>query len=759
MIRCPLRIQKKPETRKKMSVLFEPERRIFTLLTDHSAYQMQIGPEGYLLHTYYGRVCAEDFRYLHLERDCGFSPNPYALSASRGFSLDTMPQEYSGSNGADFRLPCILSDNDDGVLGVDLRYVRHEIRKGAYTLEGLPTAFAGAGEEAETLSIVLADAATGLETELKYGVFPHRNVITRAVRIRNGGEKTVRLGKAASACLDLPFGTWDSIDFHGRHAMERQPKRNPVSDGIRTISSERGYSGHQHNPFVIVCEREANEDHGECYGLMLCYSGSHQTELELDQTGALRVVSGIGERFFRWTLEPGASFDTPQLLLSFTADGIGELSRRFHRFIRRNLCRSLWTDKKRPVLLNSWEAAYLNFDEALLLRLAKDARNLGVELLVLDDGWFGDRDEDNRALGDWTPNRRKLPDGLGGLIRKVKAEGLKFGLWIEPEMVSENSDLFRAHPDWALRVPGRQPAIGRNQMVLDLSRPEIADWLYETVAGLLRENPIDYIKWDMNRAMTDLFSARLPAERQGELAHRYILGLYSVLGRLTEEFPEVLFEGCAGGGGRFDAGMLAFHPQIWCSDNTDPIARLSIQEGNSYGYPASAVGAHVSASPNHQTGRSTPFGTRAAVAMAGTFGYELDPAKLSEEERQEVRRQIAFFHRIEDLVREGDYYRLTAMEKERFTAWQFVSDDKEKSLFTLVLTEPEGNPRPVHVRMKGLKPEKKYRLAATEYAGCLYRGDEKLPEVLSGAALMYGGLTLPRLYGDYPSVQILLEAE
>ena len=759
MIRCPLRIQKKPETRKKMSVLFEPERRIFTLLTDHSAYQMQIGPEGYLLHTYYGRACAEDFRYLHLERDCGFSPNPYALSASRGFSLDTMPQEYSGSNGADFRLPCILSDNDDGVLGVDLRYVRHEIRKGAYTLEGLPTAFAGDGEEAETLSIVLADAATGLETELKYGVFPHRDVIARAVRIRNGGEKTVRLGKAASACLDLPFGTWDSIDFHGRHAMERQPKRNPVSDGIRTISSERGYSGHQHNPFVILCEREANEDHGECYGLMLCYSGSHQTELELDQTGALRVVSGIGERFFRWTLEPGASFDTPQLLLSFSADGIGELSRRFHRFIRRNLCRSLWTDKKRPVLLNSWEAAYLNFDEALLLRLAKDARNLGVELLVLDDGWFGDRDEDNRALGDWTPNRRKLPDGLGGLIRKVKAEGLKFGLWIEPEMVSENSDLFRAHPDWALRVPGRQPAIGRNQMVLDLSRPEIADWLYETVAGLLRENPIDYIKWDMNRAMTDLFSARLPAERQGELAHRYILGLYSVLGRLTEEFPEVLFEGCAGGGGRFDAGMLAFHPQIWCSDNTDPIARLCIQEGSSYGYPASAVGAHVSASPNHQTGRSTPFGTRAAVAMAGTFGYELDPAKLSEEERQEVRRQIAFFHRIEDLVREGDYYRLTAMEKERFTAWQFVSEDKEKSLFTLVLTEPEGNPHPVHVRMKGLEPEKRYRLAATEYAGCLYRGDEKLPEVLSGAALMYGGLTLPRLYGDYPSVQILLEAE
>ena len=366
-----------------MSILFEREEGTLTLLTDHTAYQMQIGPEGYLLHTYYGRACDEDFRYLHLERDCGFSPNPYALSASRGFSLDTMPQEYSGSNGADFRLPCILSDNDDGILGVDLRYVRHEIREGAYTLEGLPTAFDDMNEKAETLSVILADAAGGLETELLYGVFPHRDIITRAVRIRNCGENTVHLGKAASACLDLPFGTWDCIDFHGRHAMERQPERIPVSNGIRSISSERGYSGHQHNPFVILCDREANEDHGDCYGLMLCYSGNHQTELELDQTGAVRAVSGIGQRYFRWTLEPGAHFNTPQLLLSFSAVGLGELSRRFHRFIRRNLCRSPWTDKKRPVLLNSWEAAYLNFDEALLLRLARNARQLGVELLVL----------------------------------------------------------------------------------------------------------------------------------------------------------------------------------------------------------------------------------------------------------------------------------------------------------------------------------------------------------------------------------------
>ena len=740
-----------------MSIIYEKDRGILTLLTDHSAYQMQIGPDGYLLHTYYGRRCTSDFRYLHLERDCGFSPNPYALSLSRGFSLDTMPQEYSGSNGADFRLPCILQNNENGIMGVDLRYVKHEIRKGKYTLRGLPAAYAGE-DEAETLSVILADESAGIETELLYGVFEQRDVITRAVRIRNTGKNSVRLEKAASACLDLPFGEWDCIHFFGRHAMERQTERIRIAAGVQSFSSERGHSGHQHNPFVILCERKANEDFGECYGLMLCYSGSHETALELDQTGSVRVVSGIGDRYFCWTLDPGEVFETPELLLSFSACGLGELSRQYHRFIRRNLCRSPWTAKKRPVLLNSWEAAYMEFDEARILRLAKDAKKLGIELLVLDDGWFGKRDQDNRALGDWKANPSKLPDGLGGLIQKVNAEGLKFGLWIEPEMISEDSDLYRSHPDWALRVPGRQPAIGRNQLVLDLSRPEIAEWVYETIAGLLRENHIEYIKWDMNRSMTDLYSPALPADRQGEVAHRCILSLYDILERLTGEFPEVLFEGCAGGGGRFDAGMLTWHPQIWCSDNTDPIARLRIQEGTSYGYPVSVTGAHVSASPNHQTGRSVPFGTRAAVAMAGTFGYELDPAKLSESEREEIPLQIQRFHLVEDLVREGDYYRLTNVDSKRFTAWQIVTEDRMECLLTLVLTEPEGNPRPLHLRLKGLNPEQDYCISWTEYAGCRYRTEDPLPAVFSGAALMFGGLTLPRIYGDYPSVQIFLKA-
>lgn len=743
-----------------MSIRYEQESGIITLLTDHTAYQMQIGPLGCLLHTYYGRRCEDSLAYLHLERDCGFSPNPYELADGRGFSLDNMPQEYSGFNSGDFRLPSVLAKEENGDSVGDFRYVNHEIRKGKYVLHGLPAAFIGDGEEdaVDTLTITLRDAASGLEIELLYGVYEQQNVITRAARFRNAGKQTLSLCKAASACLDLPFGNWDRIHFHGRHAMERTPERDPVMNGIQTISSGRGASSHQHNPFLILCDHDATEDQGECYGLMLCYSGNHQIEVELDQTGSVRAVAGIGEAGFTWKLAPGETFEAPELLMAFTADGLDALSGIYHRFIRRSLCRSPWSGKKRPVLLNSWEAAYMSFDEERILQLAHDAKKLGVEMLVLDDGWFGARDDDRRALGDWTPNAKKLPHGLDGLIRGVNAEGLKFGLWVEPEMVSENSDLYRAHPDWALSVPGRKPAVGRNQLVLDLSRKEVAEWVYETVAGLLRENNIEYIKWDMNRSLTDVYSTALPADRQGEVSHRYVLGLYEVMDRLTREFPHVLFEGCAGGGGRFDAGILAWFPQIWCSDNTDPIARLRIQQGTSYGYPASSVGAHVSASPNHQTGRSTPFGTRAAVAMAGTFGYELDPGRLSPEEQEEITGQIRRFHEIEDLVREGNEHRLTGTENSRFTAWQFVSEDHKESLVTMVLTEPEGNPRPLYLRLKDLDPWRQYHVIWSEWAGCRYQEKWELPETLSGAALMYGGLTLPRIYGDYPSVQILLKA-
>ena len=555
-----------------MSIVFDNEKRSFTLTTRNTVYQMQIGPLGYLLHLYYGRRAEGCFDYLHLERDCGFSPNPYELQDGRGWSLDTMPQEYSGANCGDFRLSAVNAETASGKLGADLRYVHHEIRPGKYTLEGLPAAF---GSECEMLSVTLRDEATGMEVELLYGVFAEKDMITRAARIRNGGSAPIQLRKAASACLDLPFGEWELVHFHGRHAFERQFARQPLMNGIQTVSSKRGASSHQHNPFVILCEAETTEDTGACCGVMLMYSGNHRTDIELDQSGSVRVVSGINSEGFSWFLEPGEHFDTPEVLLTYSPAGFATLSQAYHRFLRENVCRHYIPLAERPILLNSWEAMYFDFDEDKLLGLACEAKELGVDMLVIDDGWFGHRDDDRSSLGDWFPNTRKLPHGFDTLLRKIDGMGLKVGLWVEPEMVSEDSELYRAHPDWALRVPGRKPTLGRSQMVLDLSRPEIVNWLFDTLASLLRELPIAYIKWDMNRSITDLYSASLPADRQGELSHRYVLGLYDLLDRLTKSFPDVLFEGCAGGGGRFDAGMMAYCPQIWCSDNTDPIARLS----------------------------------------------------------------------------------------------------------------------------------------------------------------------------------------
>jgi len=736
-----------------MSIVFDNEKHSFTLTTKNSVYQMQIGPLGYLLHLYYGRRAEGCFDYLHLERDCGFSPNPYGLQDKRGWSLDTMPQEYSGTNCGDFRLSSVDAETASGQCGADLHYMHHEIRPGKYTLEGLPTAF---GNECETLSVTLRDETAGLEVELLYGVFEEKDMITRAARIRNGGSGPIRLRKAASACLDLPFGEWELVHFHGRHTLERQFARQVLMNGIQTVASKRGASSHQHNPFVILCEPETTEGAGSCFGVMPVYSGNHRTDIELDQTGSVRVVTGINSEGFSWLLEPGQCFDAPEVLLTYSPSGFAALSQTYHRFLRENVCRHYIPLAERPILLNSWEAMYFDFDEDKLLGLAGEAKELGVDMLVIDDGWFGHRDDDNSSLGDWFPNVRKLPHGLGTLLQKIDSMGLKIGLWVEPEMVSEDSELFRAHPDWALRVPGRAPTLGRSQLVLDLSRPEIVNWLFETLASLLRELPIAYIKWDMNRHLTDLYSGSLPADRQGELPHRYVLGLYDLLDRLTKTFPDVLFEGCAGGGGRFDAGMLAYCPQIWCSDNTDPVARLSIQYGTSFGYPISAMGAHVSTAPNHQTGRTTPFGTRATVAMAGTFGYELDPAKLTAAEKDEIRQQLKRFRALRSVIGEGDYYRLAAPGERRFTAWQQVSADKRESLVSLVLTEPEANPRPLHIKLKGLESDAVYALREAAFFGCA----ASMPQLrLTGSALMYAGVTLPIMLGDTPSVQMLWQKE
>lgn len=738
-----------------MAIQFDPGTRTFVLRTRHTTYQMQLDPLGHLLHLYYGRAIGEgDLAALYPPADHGFSPDYYPYRRQRGISPDVLPQEYTGYNVGDFRLNCVIARDAAGAAGAEFLYQSHTVTPGKYALDGLPAAH-DEDNEAETLTIQMKDPVNGLGLTLFYGVFADQDLITRAARLTNGSTGEMRLEKAASACLDLPFGRWDLIHFHGRHAMERQMERRPLLDAIQTVSSTRGASSHHHNPFVILADHQADEDHGLCYGVMPVYSGSHRTDVEVDQNGLVRLVTGIQDLGFSWTLAPGDHFDTPEVLLACSGEGLGALSRIYHTFLRRNICRSKFRYARRPILINNWEATYFHFDTEAICRIAEKAAALGVEMMVLDDGWFGKRDDDNSGLGDWFVNEDKLPGGLAPLIRRVNALGMKFGLWVEPEMVSEDSDLYRAHPDWALTLPGRAPAMGRNQLVLDLGREEVVDYLFERMSTLLRENHIEYIKWDMNRNISDLYSRVLPPERQGEAGHRYILGVYRLLDRLTTAFPDVLFEGCAGGGGRFDAGMLCYFPQIWCSDDTDAIERLAIQYGTSFGYPVSSMGAHVSACPNHQTGRTTPLWTRAVVAMAGTFGYELDLNRLSPEEAQEVKEQIAAFRRDYDLIQNGSYYRLTDPAVEtRYAAWQTVLP--EESLVSLVVTHPEANASPLHLWLRGLDPDARYRLDRMEFHGCVQEVTAPTGGVYSGSTLLYAGLTLPQLTGDYPSVQLHL---
>ena len=726
-----------------MSIFYDKSRGLLTLETDASTYQMRIGEHGYLEHLYYGPgVGASDMSFMHRRYDRGFSGNPYAAKYDRSFSLDTLCQEYTSFGVGDFRIHSIGVLNSDGSRCAEFHYVSHEIKAGKYALPGLPAAYDNGGE-AETLIVTLRDPITKLTLRLYYGVFPQLDVITRAAEIINEGAGDVLLEKAASVCLDIPFGSWDLLSFQGRHCMERQPERAALSHAVKVVSSGRGMSSHQQNPFVILCDKAADEDHGDCYGLMLAYSGSFKAEIELDQFDSARVVMGISDTQFRWKLAGGECFFTPEAILAF-GDGLTRLSHIYHAFLRTNVCRGEYKLAHRPILLNSWEATYYDISEDRIQALAEQAAALGVELFVLDDGWFHGRRDDNAGLGDWFENRELFPHGLSHLTEKINAMGLQFGIWMEPEMVNEDSELYRAHPDWAFQAPGRPPMLGRNQLVLDLTRGNVREYLFDAMARFFRENNIRYVKWDMNRCLSDLYSGAWEPARQGELGHRYVLGVYELLERLTAAFPHILFEGCAGGGGRFDAGMLYYTPQIWCSDDTDAIERLAIQYGTSFGYPASTMGAHVSASPNHQTGRSTPLNTRGIVAMSGTFGYELDPGKLTEAERQEIRTQILRFREDEALVHGGRYYRLTDVSKQLpYVAWQYTSKDMSKSLLNVAVRHPQANAPLIHLRLKGLDSEAVYEIA--EDGSCL-----------SGAALMYGGYTLPLLAGDYPALQLHL---
>ena len=718
-----------------MAITFNETTRIFTLTTAHTTYQMQADAQGYLLHLYYGARTAGEMDYLLNYGDRGFSGNPNSAGNDRTYSLDALPQEYPSLGTGDFRNYALNIENADGSQCCNLVYITHEIEAGKYTLKGLP--FVRAEEnEAETLKIILEDPVTKVELHLLYGVLEKEDIITRSVIIKNAGKAPVTVKKAQSACLDFLHGDYDLIKFHGRHAMERNMERMPVSHESIRIGSRRGTSSHQYNPGVILAGKNTNEDSGSCYGMLFVYSGNFLVEAEKDQYDQTRIQMGLTDDLFAYPLEAGAEFIAPEVILSYTNKGLSRLSQQYHHCIMNHICQGKYVHANRPVLINSWEAAYFDFTGDTIVELAKEAKAIGIDMVVMDDGWFGKRNDDNSSLGDWYVNEEKLGGTLTKLIERVNAEGVKFGIWIEPEMVSEDSDLYREHPEWAITIPGRKPVRSRNQLVLDFSRKEVRDEIFKRICAVLDQGNVEYIKWDMNRSLADIYASNV--------TYDYVLGVYDFLEKLTNRYPDILIEGCSGGGGRFDAGMLYYTPQIWCSDNTDAINRTRIQYGTSFFYPVAAMGSHVSAVPNHQTGRVTSMHTRGVAAMSGTFGYELNPALLNAKEKAEIRAQLAQYREYQELIREGDYYRLSNPFQDNFAAWMVVSDDRSKALVSVIRLTAEANPPAAYVTLKGMEEDAFYREKTTG-------------KVYPGAALMEAGILLPAAVSEYEAYQIELE--
>lgn len=727
-----------------MGIVYSKADRTFTIQTKNTTYQMQVDPYGFLLHLYYGKKTdGSCMDYLLTYYDRGFSGNPFDAGDDRTYSMDALPQEYPSYGTGDYRSTALIVENADGSTACDLRYRSHHIFNGKYKIPGLPAVYADE-TESQTLEIVMEDAVTGVEVTLQYGVLPDYDVITRSEKIVYRGEGKICIRKVQSACLDFVQGKYDLLTFYGRHAMERTMQREPVTHGSHVIGSVRGTSSHQYNPMMILADENTTDQYGNCYAMSFVYSGNFKGETLKDQFGQTRALMGLQDEMFSYPLAEGETFYTPEVLLTFSGNGMNLLSQNLHRCIRQHICRGKYKESVRPVLVNSWEASYFDFDGDTLYELAKEAKHAGIDMLVLDDGWFGKRDDDNSGLGDWFVNEKKLGGTLGDLIKKINDLGVKFGIWVEPEMISEDSDLYREHPDWALTIPGRNPVHARNQLVLDFSRKEVVDHIFDQICKVLDQGNIEYVKWDMNRSLMDVFSRG--TEDQGRVMYDYVLGLYDFLERIVTRYPDRLIEGCSGGGGRFDAGMMYYTPQIWCSDNTDALDRLQIQYGTSFGYPVSAVGSHVSAVPNHQTGRITSLHTRGVVAMAGTFGYELNLGKLSEEEKQEIRLQVEEYRKFAPLIQTGLYYRLSDPAREEYAAWAFVSEDQKEVLLNVVLQEIHGNMTVNYVKLQGLK------------CSAIYR-DTETGKSYNGAALMEAGIPMPVEMGEFKAYQMHLTAE
>ena len=711
-----------------MAIRYFEKDRTFWLSGGDATYVLHVDDAGRLMNLYWGRRITAG----------GFSPALENYPDGASFDLQTlhMPHELPTRGTGWYGTPAVGAINPQGNDVVALTYVSHEIYSGKKPLEGLPATYVEQEDEAESLEIHMEDRLTGLKVAACYSVYAKGGAMTRSLRIENGGSGDIELTGVLAASVPMYGDDYDIIHLKGAWARERRPVRTPLGQGEYRIGSQRGASSHEANPFVALCEKHATEHTGGVWAVNFVYSGSFLAGAAVDDNYNARMFMGMNPETFRWKLAPGETFQSPEAVMVYSDAGLNGMSHIFHELYRTRLVRGPWRDRVRPVLINNWEGTYFDFNEDKILKIARRAKDIGVELFVLDDGWFGKRDSDNCSLGDWVVNTRKLPDGITGLARKINDLGMKFGLWFEPEMISPDSDLYRAHPDWCLHVDGRARTEARNQLILDMSRADVQDYVIEAVSSVLRSASIGYVKWDMNRNMTEHFSAAQIPERQLETQHRYRLGLYRVLEKITSDFPEVLFESCSGGGGRFDAGMLYYMPQTWTSDDTDAAERLAIQYGTSFVYPASAMGAHVSASPNHQTGRASAMRMRGDVALGGNFGFELDLSKLSDEDMATAKQLVEEVKSVRELTQKGTFTRLISPVEDRRAAWQFVSPDGSEALLCVYQVLARPNMPPIRVKMRGLEPACVYE----DETGARYTGD----------ALMNAGMWV-KLRGDLES--------
>lgn len=703
-----------------MAIYFDEKNKVFNLQTKNTSYIFAVIQDKYLFHMHYGKkvsaVCdveeyARQFNMNYATED----------STSNGVIGDYLPQEFSTFGSADYRKPTFHAQYENGGTVSKFSYKGYKIYGGKPALSGLPATYAESDSEATTLEIYLKDEYSGLEATLLYTVFEEIDAIARSIQYKNSGKAPVHLKSVLSMSVDFVDKDFDFVHLPGSWARERMIEKIPLGHAKIEMGSNRGTTSHIRNNFYALSRKNATEDAGDVYGFSLVYSGNFEAGVDVCGQSTARAYIGISSFDFDWTLNEGDTFQTPEAVMVYSDEGFGKMSRIYHKLYRTRLCRGKYRDEERPVLINNWEATYFDFNEEKILKIAEKAKSAGIDLMVLDDGWFGKRNSDNCSLGDWVEDKNKLPDGMGGLAKKVNDMGMKFGLWFEPEMISEDSDLYRAHPDWHIHVSGRPCSLGRRQMVLDLSRKDVCDYIISAVSAMLKKANISYVKWDMNRYISEFGSSKLPADRQGEFAHRYVLGLYHVLEELTKAFPDVLIEGCSGGGGRFDPGMLYYSPQIWTSDDTDAIERMYIQHGTSLVYPSMSMGAHVSAVPNHQVKRVTPISLRGNVAMAGQFGYELDLNKLPEEEFEEVKHQVAFYKSIRETVHQGDMYRIRSPfdYDAQATSWEFISGDKKQAVLFYYTMHGKANPTIDFVKLKGLDDTAVYVDAESgkEYTG------------------------------------------